>query len=155
MNRVKTWVNSVLERCNYVYDCKLKKFAENLIDEFHIENISDLYCINVANNIIRKYEEKSDIKKAELFFATLWSASKCLWPKHFLIGLGFDKDLVNKIFNAGYDTIEKMVKVNYEDLVNIGVEEKEAKNFVEQMIYMSDEINFLLDNRMIIGWGNL
>lgn len=140
MNKVEIWINTIMNsHCS-------DDFAESLLNDYHIEDVSTLYCVNAVNDIIGSYNKTKDV---QLFFATLWEYSKNIHVDEFLIGLGFDKSLVDKIISSGYDTLEKIRKVNYEGLISIGVKEKDAGEFIEQMIYLSDEIELLLNNKLI------
>ena len=147
MSDVRNWVDVVMNGSE-VYNW-LKEFSDNMIDEYHIDSIIDFYCIYAVRSIIAKYEKKDDINSAQIFFSYLWSRSKNLKLEEFLIGLGFDKNLVNQIIFSEYNTLEKIRKVNYKELMDIGVKENEAKEFTEQMIYLSDEIDSLLHSGLI------
>ena len=140
MNRAEIWINTIMNsHCS-------DNFVESLLNNYHIEDVSTLYCVNAVNDIIGSHNKTKD---AQLFFATLWECSKNIHIDEFLIGLGFDKSLVDKIINSGYDTLEKIRKVNYEGLISIGVKEKDAGKFLEQMICLSDEMELLLNNKLI------
>ena len=149
MSDIRKWIETLmLPDLSYCCDDKL---IDDLMNKYHISDISSLYCINTINDIISTSEKDADRLKA--FFAFLWSKSVILNVRIFLSALGFEKSILDKLISSEYDTLEKIRKVNYEELVDIGVKKCEAKDFVEQMVYLSDEIDFLLGNNMIRIWG--
>lgn len=149
MNKIKTWTDTIIGPCGFFFE----DVIESLINEYHFENITDLYCINSANDIIRDYESKGSAENVQLFFAILWGRSKNIRLEEFLIGLGFNKFIVDKIKDSKYNALEKIRKVNYKELMNIGVKKEDAEEFVQQMIFLSDEIDSLLSNNLIGIWG--
>ena len=78
----------------------------------------------------------------------MWECSKKIRITDFLIGLGLNKQIVD-IICSKYSSLEEIRKVNYEELLSLGVEKNEAKEFIERMIYLSDEMDFLLNNGLI------
>lgn len=124
-----------------------------LIHECHFESIRDLYC---NDNVAYAIEHTSLKKSTQKAFADLWARSKNLNLWDFVAGFDLDgigSRVIKTIVDAGYDTLEKLSKVNYEDLVNIqGIGEFRAKAFVEKMAYLYDEMESALStNRVTIN----
>lgn len=139
---IRKWVNSVMKD-DIFYN---KDILDYLIDECHITEIADLYCINVMNEAIEKaMSDEHFYTDVQLFFAFLMARTRTLRAISLLEGLGFDKTVSEKTIASGYDSINKIKKVNYEQLLNIGIEENKAKEFIETMIYSADLINILTE----------
>lgn len=140
---IRKWVDSVMKD-DVFYN---KDILDYLINECHITEIADLYCINVMNEAIEK--AMSDglhlYADVQLFFAFLMARTRTLAVALLLEGLGFDKTVSEKTIASGYDSINKIKKVNYEQLLNIGIEENKAKEFIETMVYSADLINILTE----------
>ena len=123
-----------------------------LIHECHFESIMDLYCNDNVNYAIEHTNLKKNVQKA---FADLWARSRNLNLWDFVAGFDLDgigSRVIKTIVDAGYDTLEKLCQVNYEELVNIqGIGEFRAKVFVEKTAYLSDEMKAVLaTNRVTI-----
>ena len=126
------------EFLSYLFgDCKIK-----------ISEIKDLYCNDTVSLIIESAPDGlRDVIK--LFFSMLWAMSKCCTLEKLLSGLGFDLDLIRLLIKSGYDKLSKIKKVNYEQLIELGVSENEAKEFIEDMIYLSDEMEELFKTNRV------
>ena len=139
---IRKWVDSVMKD-DVFYN---KDILDYLIDECHITEIADLYCINVMNEVIEKaMSDEHFYADVQLFFAFLMARTRTLRAISLLEGLGFDKTVSEKTIASGYDSINKIKKVNYEQLLNIGIEENKAKEFIETMVYSADLINILTE----------
>lgn len=123
-----------------------------LIFDCHMESIRDFYCNDNISYAIDNTNQKKNIQKA---FADLWARSRNLNLWDFVAGFdlnGLGSRVIKVIVDAGYNTLEKLRKVNYEDLIKIqGIGEFRAKLFVEQMAYLTDEMDAVLaTNRVSI-----
>lgn len=113
---------------------------EYLIYDCNIEHISDLYCNSIVANAIEKCSFKKRLSKA---FADLWERSRNIDLCDFVSGFdieGIGSRVVKLIVDAGYDTLEALRQVNYEDIVQIqGFGESRANIFIEQIHLLEDE----------------
>ncbi len=130
-----------------------------LIFDCHMESIRDFYCNDNVNYAIEHTNSKKNVQKA---FADLWARSRNISLWDFVAGFDLDglgSRVIKTIVDAGYNTLEKLRKVNYEELVNIqGIGEHRAKLFVEQMAYLSDEMDAVLATNRVglnIDFDNL
>lgn len=145
-HRIYKWVDTVgalgfgESLLNYlIYDC-------------HIEHINELYCNDNITYAIEHTSLKKNVQKA---FADLWARSKNINLWDFVAGFdinGLGSRVVKTIVDAGYDTLEKLRQVNYEQLMNIqGIGECRAKVFINQMALVKDEMDAALStNRVTI-----
>lgn len=145
-HRIYKWVDTVGalgfgdSLLNYlIYDC-------------HIEHINELYCNDNITYAIEHTSLKKNVQKA---FADLWARSKNINLWDFVAGFdinGIGSRVVKTIVDAGYDTLEKLRQVNYEQLMNIqGIGECRAKVFINQMALVKDEMDAVLStNRVTI-----
>ena len=131
-------------------------FGESLLDylihDCHFEYINELYC---NDNISFAIEHTSLKKNTEKAFADLWARSRNLNLWDFVAGFdinGIGSRVVKTIVDAGYDTLDKLRQVNYEQLMNIqGIGGYRAKVFIEQMALVKDEMDAVLNtNRVTI-----
>lgn len=123
-----------------------------LIFDCHMESIRDFYCNDNIAYAIEHTNQKKNIQKA---FADLWARSRNLNLWDFVAGFDLDgigSRVIKLIVDKGYDTLEKLRKVNYDELVNIqGIGEFRATTFVEKMAYLADEMDAVLaTNRVSI-----
>lgn len=143
-HRISKWINTVgalgfgSAMLNYlIYEC-------------HMDSIRDFYCNDNVTYALEHTNQKKNIQKA---FADLWARSKNLELWNFVAGFDLDgigSRIIKLITEAGYDTLEKLCKVNYEDLVNIpGIGEFRAKAFIEKMAYLSDEMLSTLETNRV------
>lgn len=120
-----------------------------LIDKCGMEEIVNYYCNDMVSYAIENYSCKDKIQMA---FAELWALSRNISIKNFLFAFLTNTELrvINNIVDAGFDTLEKLRKVNYEELLNIpSIKESEAKNFIEEFNYYSNEMNAVLNTNRI------
>lgn len=140
---IKKWIETLVSKFYYS-----EAVIDFLTNECHIERPSELYCVNNINKIIGDCKKEKAAYNLKIFFAALWECSKKIRITDFLIGLGLNKQIVD-IICSKYTTLEEIRKVNYEELLSLGVEKNEAEEFIERMIYLSDEMDFLLNNGLI------
>ena len=119
------------------YDCGMK-------------NICDYYCNENVKNAISNTNKKKALQKA---FAELFAKSTNISLEDFMSG--FDIPLWgSKIFklvvDAGFNTIETIRKVKFEELLNInGIGDERAKTFCEYIPILEDEINSVLKTNRV------
>lgn len=143
MKKVRNWIDSVLPE----YD---KTIVSELMANYHITDISELYCVNSVNKIISDFEaDKARAEKVKLFFSLLWSSSRLMTLSDFLGGFGVNKKVVIKLMGSGCDTLEKIRQVNYGQLLKMGVEQGDAEAFIDDMVYLSDEMDAVLNTNMV------
>lgn len=121
-----------------------------LIHECHFESIADLYCNDNVSYAIEHTNLKKNVQKA---FADLWARSRNLNLWDFVAGFDLDgigSRVIKTIVDAGYNTLEKLCQVKYEELLNIqGIGEFRAEAFVKKMAYLSDEMKFVLSTNRV------
>lgn len=140
---IKKWIETLVSKFYYS-----EAVIDFLTNECHIERPSELYCVNNINKIIGDCKNEKAAYNLKIFFAALWEYSKKIRITDFLIGLGLNKQIVD-IICSKYSSLEEIRKVNYEELLSLGIEKNEAEEFIERMIYLSDEMDFLLNNGLI------
>lgn len=121
-----------------------------LIYDCHFESIRDFYCNDNVNYAIEHTSLKKNTQKA---FADLWARSRNINLWDFVAGFdldGFGSRVIKTIVDAGYNTLEKLRKVNYEELIKIqGIGECRAKAFIMQMALVSDEMDAVLGTNRV------
>jgi len=131
-------------------------FGDSMLDylifDCHMESIKDFYCNDNIAYAIEHTNQKKNIQKA---FADLWARSKNINLWDFVAGFDLDgigSKVVKTIVDKGYDTIDSLRKVNYDELVCVqGIGEFRANTFIEKMLYISDEMDAVLStNRVTI-----
>ena len=140
---IKKWIETLISKFYYS-----EAVIDFFINECHIEYPSELYCINNINKIIGDCEKEKAAYNLKMFFAALWESSKKIQIIDFFVALGFKKEII-EVLHLKYGTLEEIRKVNYEELLSLGVKKDEAEEFIKRMIYLSDEIDLLLNNGLI------
>lgn len=141
-NNISIWINTVAP---FSFT---EQMVEYLISECHITEIKELYCNDVVCSILD--DCRFDLRPA---FAEFWALSKNITLWDFLIGFGICSGIeldLKSIIDSKFNTLEKLSKVNYRQLINFGVEENIAKNFIENLDFSMNEMKAVLDTKRVI-----
>lgn len=140
--KIFKWVNSVGTK---LFDSEM---VEYLVHKCNMVDIVNYYCNDIVSYAIENYTDKNKIKEA---FVDLWSRSRNIDFDKFLSGfLSIDSRVINSIIDCGFDTLEKISKVNYRDIPEIySIKESEVKKFIEEINYYSNEMNAVINTNRI------
>jgi DNA ligase (NAD+) len=134
-------------------------FGPAIIDYLYytvgINHIHQLYCENELKLALSATNKKKVIQKA---FAELWARNK-IKLEDFVSGFDIPtigSKVVKLMVDAGYDTLEKLRKVNYNSLIEIdGIGPERAKIFIEYMVELQDTMDAVLNtNRIVLLEGS-
>lgn len=142
--KIFKWIYSI--GCSSFTD----KIISYLVNDCHMEEIRDYYCNDIVYYAIDNFGG-NDIKIA---FSELWAVSKNINLWTLLIGFGICDDNLaplKKIVYKYFNTLEKLRKVNYRQLVELGIDKLDAIYFIDNLQYNFNEIDAVLNtNRVTI-----
>lgn len=128
-----------------------------LFNDKRVRSISDLYSLQVED-LIPYFLNDESIEKdkrslgAEKVYKSIQS-HKNLRLQIFLAGFdieGFGETLAEKLVQAGFDTLEKMLNATVDQISNVyGFAEISAKTIVEGLKENAEEMKSLVDNNII------
>lgn len=123
-----------------------------LVYDCGITSIADLYCNRIISSAIEKTNQKKNLQKA---VADLWARSREMNLWDFVSGFDIEaigSKVVKLIVDAGFNTLESLRQVNYEDLIHInGFGESRINTFIDGMKLIEDEMDAVLNtNRVTI-----
>lgn len=128
-----------------------------LFNDKRVRSISDLYSLQVED-LIPYFLNDESIEKdkrslgAEKVYKSIQS-HKNLRLQTFLAGFdieGFGETLAEKLVQAGFDTLEKMLNATVDQISNVyGFAEISAKTIVEGLKENAEEMKSLIDNNII------
>ncbi len=122
---------------------------EYLFREKQMIFIKDYYCQKNFMKAIAGTNKKKTIQKA---FADLWARST-ISLEDFVAGFDIPtigSKVVKLLIDAGYNSLDKLRKVNYNDLLAInGIGEERAKIFIEYMQELTDEMDDVLKTNKV------
>lgn len=115
-----------------------------------INHIHELYCEDKFKLAVSATNKKKAIQKA---FAELWARNK-IKLEDFVSGFDIPtigSKVVKLMVDAGFDTIEKLRKVNYNSLIEIdGIGPERARIFTESMVELGDAMDAVLNTNRIV-----
>jgi len=121
-----------------------------LVYDCGITEISDLYCNDVVSKVISKTTKK---KATQTAFANLFASSK-LKLEDFVSGFdipNIGSKVVKLVIDSGFDTLEKLRKVKYNELVSIdGIGPERANFFIENMNLLSDMMDSVIETKRVV-----
>ena len=128
-----------------------------LFYEMGYTHIHEYYCSNNIAEAISKTNKKKALQKA---FAELLARSTKIKLEDFVSGFDMPtigSKVVKLLVDAGYNTLDKLRKVKYDELIKIdGIGPERAKIFVEEMIRNYDAMDAVLEtNRVSIIEDNM
>lgn len=120
-----------------------------LVYEAGMTQIHQYYCEKEFVKALEGYNRKKAMQKS---FAELW-ARRDMKLEDFVSGFDIDtigSKIVKLIIDAGYDTLDALRKVKYDDLIKIdGIGEVRAKIFEDSMVSLADLMDAILDTNRI------
>lgn len=140
---------SVKEILKYIKKLELKglgdKFITNAFEAGLLSDISDLYELSI-NEMVEL--PRMGVKSATKIYNTI-NDNKKVKLELFIAGLnisGFSTSIAELIINHGFDTLEKIRKIKYKELVDIkGIEDTTANKIINGLVDKGPIIDMLID----------